>query len=270
MATNQTTKHKAKLASKMEADKSIAVHAVKINSISEDGAIATVQIVTPNSDLQSNASIEVRIIGMTPGVYSPLNVSNYTGIMLGDPRGPLGVLLVPKAGVTPNIRHGISKGLQGQTDARPVQPVDRTVKTAPTNTEQTINKESEPYGQMVIIKAPKRLNADHVNTPLIPMGPADLIDLPGAHMGVAEDEVRLIADVSNGIVITGRNGVNISGPVSLSTSLENIRFGGGWRANPMMQYQIPSTAVTPIPTMLCDFPGKDMLRGFESYMTDLL
>lgn len=63
-----------------------------------------------------------------------------------------------------------------------------------------------------------------------------------------------IASGPNSITTTNDAGNFIHGPVSFSSSIENIKVGGIFRFNPMLSTGIPSTMVTPMPVLTIDLP----------------
>ncbi len=63
-----------------------------------------------------------------------------------------------------------------------------------------------------------------------------------------------IAAGPNSITTTNDSGNYIQGPVSFSSSIENVKFGGIFRFNPMLSTGIPSTMVTPLPVLTIDLP----------------
>lgn len=63
-----------------------------------------------------------------------------------------------------------------------------------------------------------------------------------------------LASGPNSITTTNDAGNFIQGPVSFSSSIENIKIGGIFRFNPMLSTGIPSTMVTPVPVLTIDLP----------------
>lgn len=63
-----------------------------------------------------------------------------------------------------------------------------------------------------------------------------------------------LASGPNSITTTNESGNYIQGPVSFSSSIENVKFGGIFRFNPMLSTGIPSTMVTPVPVLTIDLP----------------
>ncbi len=63
-----------------------------------------------------------------------------------------------------------------------------------------------------------------------------------------------IASGPNSITTTNDAGNFIQGPTSFSSSIENVKFAGIYRMNPMLSTGIPSTMVTPMPILTLDLP----------------
>lgn len=63
-----------------------------------------------------------------------------------------------------------------------------------------------------------------------------------------------IASGPNSITTTNDSGNYINGPLSISSSIENIKVAGIFRFNPMLSTCIPSTMITPMPTLKLDMP----------------
>lgn len=63
-----------------------------------------------------------------------------------------------------------------------------------------------------------------------------------------------IAAGPNSITTSNDAGNFIQGPVSFSSPIENIKFSGIYRFNPMLATGIPSTMITPMPVLTLDLP----------------
>lgn len=63
-----------------------------------------------------------------------------------------------------------------------------------------------------------------------------------------------LASGPNSITTTNDAGNFIQGPVSFSSSIENVKFAGIFRFNPMLSTGIASTMITPIPVLTIDLP----------------
>lgn len=71
----------------------------------------------------------------------------------------------------------------------------------------------------------------------------------------------IMASGPNSISVTRDAGNFINGPLSISSGLDSIKIGGIFRLNPLMATGLPSTMITPIPTLLIDIP----LKGLASF-----
>lgn len=77
-------------------------------------------------------------------------------------------------------------------------------------------------------------------------------------MVVAADEYTQITAGPNSITTTRENGNYINGPLSISSNIDNIRVGGIYKFNPQLSTGLPSTMITPIPTLVFDLPVKTL------------
>lgn len=91
-------------------------------------------------------------------------------------------------------------------------------------------------------------------------------------LGVPGHDVLILADETEAVMKGGPNhriissaeaGNIITGPISFSTSFTKMRFNGLWTLNPLIQSTIPSTIVTPLPTMIFSPPSAG-LKGIAS------
>lgn len=74
----------------------------------------------------------------------------------------------------------------------------------------------------------------------------------------SNSELAQIAAGPNSMTSTTGSGNFINGPLSLSSTVDKIRIGGIFRPNPALSTCIPSTMVTPIPTLIIDLPVKNL------------
>jgi len=238
-----------------------------VEGINADQTIARVLPLASKGKRNDNSSIDARIIG-TPAIHAPLDVANLTGILFGEVRSPIGVLLVEKDPVEFDVSHDVNPSLYADMSAPKEKNRDRVITQDPgDNQQQLVSRAEQPHGHMVVVKPRKKHGSDEVfNTFLNPSAPDAQVDDRTAYMSVAEDEARLVADRRVGIIVNSRNGTTIDGPVNLGASMEDVRIGGAWRFNPMMKYQIPSTAVTPIPALIYDPPANKLLDGIDKHM----
>jgi hypothetical protein len=209
---------------------------------------------------------EARII-LTPCIRTPFNAGSLMGLLHGDPKNPIGVQLFPRTSPEPNISHGISSSIFGSTGMKKVTAVDGMIRGDVKNITQEINKQDVPQGQSIVIKVPTTVPRSYIGSnKLTSETPGYLIDDPGSYVLVGEDEVRMIADHGNGMVINAQSGITINGKVNIGSSIQDVRLGGAWRINPMQQFCIPSTAVTPIPTLIWAPPGTGLLQNITKYL----
>jgi hypothetical protein len=61
----------------------------------------------------------------------------------------------------------------------------------------------------------------------------------------------------------------MQGKVNIASPMQDVRMGGAWIENPMKQFQIPSTAVTPIPDKIWDPPGVKLLKNMTKYLNQI-
>lgn len=74
----------------------------------------------------------------------------------------------------------------------------------------------------------------------------------------AETYSQMIAN-SNSVSVDAEGGTFINGPLSISSQAENIRIGAIYRVNPLVSTGLPSTMITPIPTLVIDPPIKNLM-----------
>lgn len=259
---NRTVGSVARDASRLESERSFRTSVVTIEAISPDQTRARCKPVAGST--RSQDTIEVRVI-LTPGIYYPIDVSNYMGLLHGDPKNPIGVQLIPKAYPRLDTNHGLSTGLFGQSGNKTSTSVNGRAVVATNSIEQYIAEQGHPDGHAVVIKPPKQLPESFVGRNAVYTDdPSSYVDNATAYVSVSEDEVRLVADFGNAMLINKSSGLSIMGKLNIGSSIQDVRIGGAWRFNPMMQFQIPSTAVSPIPTLIYDVPGKNITQGIQS------
>lgn len=245
---------------RLEQEKSFRTTTVYIMAISPDQTRARVK---PIGGASTDDTIEARVI-LTPGMYCPINVSNYIGILHGDPKNPIGVQLLQKATPRPALKHGTSTGLFGQTGNSAKTPVTGQAVIQTDNIQQYINEQGYPSAQAIVIKPVKPIPPDLIGlNPIIPEAAGYYTDNFTSYISVAEDEVRIIGDFGNAILVNSQAGITMMGKINIGSNIQDVRIGGAWRFNPIMQYQIPSTAVSPIPTLIYDVPGQNLTQGIQ-------
>lgn len=253
--------------SRLESERSFRTTVVYIEAVSPDQTRARCKMMTGAS--KGNEIFEARII-LTPGIHFPINVGSYMGLLHGDPKSPIGVQLIPKATPVPNVEYGISSSIFGNSGAKKSTSVDGRIEKDPDNFTQGLNKLNHPNGQSIVIKPPKTVPRAYIgDNKVTQTDPSILIDKPGAHVYVGEDEVRIIADSGNGIVINAESGISMLGKVNIASAMEDVRMGGAWKENPMKMFQIPSTAVTPIPDKIWSPPGTKLLNNITKYLNQI-
>ncbi len=267
MLTNKSTKALTKDAARLEMERSPRNVAVEILFINTEQTMAVVRPMA--GGVKNHDIINARII-LTPAIYHPINITNYIGLLHGDPKNPIGVQLIPKQTAQPNISHGLSTSLYG-TKTKNKQSIVGKIEANREGWQQKLSAASLPSGQTTVIKSPKILPEGFVGlNPITSVDPSDIIDDPGAYISVGEDEVRLIADFGNALIMNKQSGLSIMGKVNVGTAIQDVRIGGAWRFNPMMQFQIPSTAVTPIPTLIFHLPGGSLTDGLKGFMDAII
>lgn len=80
-------------------------------------------------------------------------------------------------------------------------------------------------------------------------------DTPGSSsfVRVVEGSSQIAAG-PNAVTATNDAGVFINGPVSISSSVSNIKVGGIFRFNAMLSTGIASSLATPVPVLKLDLP----------------
>lgn len=267
MLPNQTTAQASKNLARLELDRTATDNLCYIESISPDQTRALVRLANSNS-LAYNV-FQVRILNQ-PGVYIPMDASNYVGLLIGNPKSPVGVQLLGKVAPQPYIAHAVAHEVYGQGNKTTI-PVDGKINQQTEGLQQQINLMGYPDNRGTVIKPPTKV-AREVNpsNPLVTPSPGDYVDESSAFMYVDEEEARLVADPQVGIVASKQSGVCIAGPLNISASLQDIRLQGAWRFNPMHQYQIPSTAVSPQPVLVYDPPALKLTTGLDSLISNIL
>ena len=77
-------------------------------------------------------------------------------------------------------------------------------------------------------------------------------------MVVAANDYTQITAGPNSITTTRERGNFINGPLSISSAVDSIRVGGIYKFNPLLSTGIPSTMMTPIPTLVMDVPMQNI------------
>lgn len=77
-------------------------------------------------------------------------------------------------------------------------------------------------------------------------------------MVVAANTYTQITAGPNSITTTKESGNYINGPLSISSSIENIKVSGMFKFNPQLNTGLASTLITPIPVLVFDLPVKNL------------
>lgn len=77
-------------------------------------------------------------------------------------------------------------------------------------------------------------------------------------MVIAGTDYTQLTAGPNSITTTRDSGNYVNGPLSISSSIENIRVCGIYKFNPQLATGLPSTIITPIPTLVFDIPIKNL------------
>ncbi len=87
----------------------------------------------------------------------------------------------------------------------------------------------------------------------------------------------IIGSDTNRIVSSEKFGNFIVGPTTFTANPDNIRIGGVFRLNGLLSSTMPSTIVTPIPTLIFDFPlqqaaqqASQLLAEYQAFIQDAL
>lgn len=87
-------------------------------------------------------------------------------------------------------------------------------------------------------------------------------------MLIAADTYSQITAGPCSMTVTRQDGTFINGPLSISSQIDSIRIGGVFKMNPILASCLPSTMITPIPTLVLDIPVKNL--GSASAISSLL
>lgn len=77
-------------------------------------------------------------------------------------------------------------------------------------------------------------------------------------MLIAGEGYTQITSKANSVSVTGDAGTFINGPVSFGSQIDSIKVGGIFKFNPILASCLPSTLVTPIPTLVMDMPVRNL------------
>ncbi len=253
--------------SRLESDRAQRTCMCKILAISPDSVRA---IVSPMADGEVDSKPITVPILRTPGITIPYDTVSCVGLLHGDPKAPYGVEIFIRTTPHPDLSHNITNSLYGASGESKETDVVGRFDLETDDTESQINAKRYPQAHTMVIKSPKVIPADYVGqNDFINDDQRAILDDQTAYVSVSEDESRLIADNENGILVNSKSGVSIEGKLNIGASFEDIRINGAWKLNPMMKFMIPSTAVTPIPTVIWDPPGTGIVKGLSSIISDI-
>lgn len=89
-----------------------------------------------------------------------------------------------------------------------------------------------------------------------------------AFVQAKDDSVYLAGSEKNRFVSTKEFGNFIAGPTTFMEHPQNIRIGAAYRFNGQLTSTIPSTIMTPVPTLILDIPGEGILKMFSKILND--
>ena len=91
-------------------------------------------------------------------------------------------------------------------------------------------------------------------------------------MVIAADSYSQITSGPMSVTADRDGGVFINGPVSFTSQVDNIKIGGIFKLNPLLSTCMPSTMITPIPTLVMDIPIKNLtsMAGIASMLQSIM
>lgn len=91
-------------------------------------------------------------------------------------------------------------------------------------------------------------------------------------MVIAGESYSQITAGPNSVTADRYGGVFINGALSITSQVDNIKIGGIFRLNPILSSCMPSTMITPIPTLVMDLPVKHIasISGIASMLRSIL
>ena len=63
-----------------------------------------------------------------------------------------------------------------------------------------------------------------------------------------------------GLGVHAGHGTVVRGPISLTGGFSDVRISAAWSLNPMLMTTVPSTAASPMATMVLDIPFKGLIK----------
>ena len=73
-------------------------------------------------------------------------------------------------------------------------------------------------------------------------------------MIIAKEDYTQITSGPMSVTADKEDGIFLNGPVAFTSGVEAIKFAGIFKFNPMIMSGMPSTIMTPIPTLTIDMP----------------
>lgn len=91
-------------------------------------------------------------------------------------------------------------------------------------------------------------------------------------MVIAGEGYSQITAGPNSVTAHRESGVFINGALSLTGQVNDIKIGGIFRLNPLLSTCMPSTMITPIPTLIMDLPVSNLRStvGIASMLRSIL
>lgn len=91
-------------------------------------------------------------------------------------------------------------------------------------------------------------------------------------MVIVNEGYSQLTSKANSVTVTGESGTFINGPLSISSQIDNIKVGGIFKFNPLLASCLPSTMITPIPTLVMDIPVRNLksASGIASILQGIL
>ena len=91
-------------------------------------------------------------------------------------------------------------------------------------------------------------------------------------MVVAEEGYSQITSGPVSVTPSREGGIYLNGAVSITSQVDNIKIGGIYKLNPLLSTCMPSTMITPIPTLVMDLPIKNLasISGIAAILQSLI
>ena len=91
-------------------------------------------------------------------------------------------------------------------------------------------------------------------------------------MIIAKEDYTQITSGPNSVTAQKESGIYINGAVSFTSQVDNIKIGGIYKLNPILSSCVPSTMITPVPTLVLDLPVKNItsVSGIANMLRSIL